>query len=573
MAAIRFLSGSKPGSIVELKSEVAILGRHPGCQVVIDNVAISRQHAKISQTDGQFVIEDLNSRNGTFLNGEPVRGKVPIKDRDRIRICDVHFRFHLEKPAADLHDSTYFNLKSKTPPPIDPAARTMSETGGPQHIESSSSIIRTLEAGPQREVRLDVQPEAKLRAILEITRAVSRELNVDLLLPKVLATLFKIFPQAEHGFVALVNAETGERETKAAQSRSGADPTAMAAWSATVVDRAIESGEAILTADALEDTRFRHSESVSELKIRSMMCAPLISQSGRAVGAIQLDTKDCSFEFSSDDLELLVAVAGQAAMAVEGARLHEELLNQRDLERDLQFATQVQLGFLPRERPKVPLYEFFDYYEPAMQVGGDYFDYVWLPDGRLAIAQGDVSGKGVPAALLMTRVYCATRYRLASERSAGDVLTQLNAEISAEGMGFRFITLVIAILDPRTHELVVANAGHLPPIYRGPDRQTQFIGQKSAGIPLGIDSDTRYQEERFTLPPDAAILFYTDGLTEAMNADEELFGRLRLAETMAAAPGTAEDMIQKVVLAVEAHSHAAALRDDMCLVAMRRLAE
>ena len=142
------------------------------------------------------------------------------------------------------------------------------------------------------------------------------------------------------------------------------------------------------------------------------MCAPLVPQPGEALGAIQIDSLDHTLPFTDDDLEVLVSVASQAALALENAQLHTAAIRQRDFDRDLEFATQVQLGFLPSERPHLEGYEFHDFYEAAQRVGGDFFDYVQLPDGRLAVTVGDVAGKGLPAALLMARIYSDTRYEL-----------------------------------------------------------------------------------------------------------------------------------------------------------------
>src|SRR5258708_16756186 len=155
------------------------------------------------------------------------------------------------------------------------------------------------------------------------------------------------------------------------------------------------------------------------------MCAPLVAQSGESLGAIQIDSIDNSTPFAEDDLEVLLSVAAQATLSLENAQLHAAALKQRDYERDLEFATQVQLGFLPNERPHVAGYEFFDFYEAAQRVGGDFFDYVSLPDGRVAVTIGDVAGKGMPAALLMARIYAATRYELLAKPTPPPSLTIL----------------------------------------------------------------------------------------------------------------------------------------------------
>ena len=268
---------------------------------------------------------------------------------------------------------------------------------------------------------------------------------------------------------------------------------------------------------------------------------------------------------------MLVSVGAQASLAIENARLHEDLLQRSDIERELRFATQVQLGFLPDHRPSPPSYEFFDYYEPARRVGGDYFDYINLPDGRIAIGLADVAGKGIPAALLMARLYSAVRFHLFTQTTAGKVLSALNEEIHSQGMGHRFVTFVLLMLNPVTHELVIANAGHLPPIVRSPQGKAVSIGRKESGMPLGIRPNQEYGELPLKMEPGMALTVYTDGITEAMNAASDLFGRARLEQLIAANATSAEQLVKTIVTDVDRFCGHRPQRDDMCVVCLRRL--
>ena len=157
------------------------------------------------------------------------------------------------------------------------------------------------------------------------------------------------------------------------------------------------SKEAILSADAATDARFDMAESIVDFHIRSMMCAPLVDRDGQSLGVIQIDTLDPRNRFQQDDLDVLVSVACQAAFAVENAQLHEAAMRDQALRRELAMAHEVQRGFLPSAAPRIPEYEFFEFYEPANQLGGDYYDYIELPGGRLAVVVADVSGKGISA--------------------------------------------------------------------------------------------------------------------------------------------------------------------------------
>src|SRR5262249_4495613 len=156
-----------------------------------------------------------------------------------------------------------------------------------------------------------------------------------------------------------------------------------------------------LSEDASSDASLGPAASIAEFKIRSVMCVPLATSDGKALGAIQLDTQEKAKKFVTDDLNLLAIVANLAAVAIEKARLHEDLLVRETEQKEIELARKVQLGFLPQNLPEVPGYEFYSHYSPAQTVGGDYYDFVLLPGGRVGIVLGDVAGKGVPAALLV----------------------------------------------------------------------------------------------------------------------------------------------------------------------------
>ena len=168
--------------------------------------------------------------------------------------------------------------------------------------------------------------------------------------------------------------------------------------------KCLDELKSYLSEDASSDPDVNAAQSIAEFKIRSVMCVPLATPDGKPLGVIQLDSQDRTKKFSQDDLKLLICVANQASIAIENARLHETILVQQKLEEENKAATKVQLGFLPQSFPILPGYEFFAHYTAARTVGGDYYDFIPLPDGQLAVLLGDVSGKGVPAALLMARL-------------------------------------------------------------------------------------------------------------------------------------------------------------------------
>jgi serine phosphatase RsbU (regulator of sigma subunit) len=369
----------------------------------------------------------------------------------------------------------------------------------------------------------------------------------------------------------LKDTDSGELQVKATKVRNERDDLQRVRLSTTILREAMSKGRALLSADAAHDGRFDQSESVANLRIRSLMCAPLVNQEGDALGAIQVDTLDMRQQFLQEDLDVLASVAAQAGMAVENACLHTATMRQRDLERELEFATQVQLGFLPTERPRLDGYEFYDFYEAAYRVGGDFFDYVVLPGGQVAIGLGDVAGKGIPAALLMARLYSSARYELLTKPTVASALSGLNVDVSMGGLGHRFVTLVFAILDPQTHRLTLSNAGHIPPLLRNSRGQVTKIAAEEAGLPLGIDPEIVYGQCEITLEPGDTLVLLTDGVTEAMNPQNEIYGMTRLTKFLETAPADADALGEALVEDVERFSEGRAQRDDICLICFRRL--
>jgi serine phosphatase RsbU (regulator of sigma subunit) len=305
-----------------------------------------------------------------------------------------------------------------------------------------------------------------------------------------------------------------------------------------------------------------------------------MDQKQRPLGIIQLDTRDGRGRFEQDDLDLLAAVASQISVAVQNAQLHQDLLKQRELEQELQFARQVMQALLPERPGVVPGYEFWDFYEPARHLGGDYYGFIPLRDPRelgrahpekWAIAVGDVVGKGLPAALLTARLSAEIRLFLQTETDPEVVVSRLNRQLNENGVLDMYITFLIAILDITTHRLRVVNAGHPYPLIRRHDGTVEPFGKGESGLPLAIQGDWEYRTCATTLEPGDMVILYTDGVTDALNAHGTGFGepalRKILAKTSASPSATGDLLIKEVQSHVAGHTQF----DDITMVAFGRL--
>lgn len=572
MAVLVKINGNPPGQLIELKEAETVIGRLPECTVVLDQQGVSRKHAFVRRVGDEFVLFDESSRNRTFLNETmvPLKENLPLRQGDRIRICDVEMVFYQTLPTE-----------------LAPEHRDEIEVteGG------DDSSMQTLDASRSSLVASMVKPEVKLKAILDITRNLTSSLEVDVVAPKILDSLLETFPQAERAFLILLKEGEGRTAIRKAYHklrpyrRPGTSPgrpvlgrpggeEARLSISTTILRTVVEGKKAVVSQDAGNDSNLPTSASIADLRIRSFMCAPLLTPDGTALGILQLDTTDRK-QFVQDDLDLLVAVAGQASIAVQNAAMHESLISRERIERDLRLAEQVQRRFIPQTVPKVPGYEFYAHYQAAFEVGGDYYDFAPLPGNRLAIAVGDVAGKGVAAALMMAKFSGDTRYCILTENEPGPAADALNSLLYEAGLEERFITLCLGVLDIEAHRFTFCSAGHLPVFVRRANGELHTYGADISGFPLGILPTSNYKQGQIDLAPGDVVVLYSDGATDGRNKQDELYDTSenpRLRNRIQATAGPPEVMGKSIVQDVREFSAGNYQADDITIVCFGPLA-
>lgn len=289
------------------------------------------------------------------------------------------------------------------------------------------------------------------------------------------------------------------------------------------------------TTSGVVDIRQLDLESPTLTQLREagvVLVVPLMSQ-GELIGMINLGSRLSEQEYSTDDRKLLNDLATQAAPAVRVAQLvrqqHAEAMERGRMEQELKVAGIIQQTLLPKELPQIEGYDVTAYYQPAREVGGDFYEFIYLEDGRVAFIIGDVTDKGVPAALVMATT--RTLLRAAAERltSPGAVLERVNDLLEPDIPARMFVTCLYALLDPESGRLLFANAGHDLPYRAGPEGTTELHAR---GMPLGLMSGMSYEEKEIQLNPGDTVLFYSDGLAEAHAPDGEMFGFPRVKALM-----------------------------------------
>jgi serine phosphatase RsbU (regulator of sigma subunit)/pSer/pThr/pTyr-binding forkhead associated (FHA) protein len=545
--------GSATGEQHPLGNEPLIIGRSPDkCRVVLPANAVSREHARIVPAGGKYYVEDLQSRNKTYVNNKVVDGRWPnpLKNGDNIKICDFLFAYQDESKAGGISD--------------------------PDEEEEASNT--TVEATFNRSSPKDfiqLQPQDKLRALIEMTTALTKTLDLEALLPQIADELFKVFKQADRCFIIQLDDDNRLRPVVTKVRRQGMGNER---FSKTIVRRCLETLTSYLSEDATSDSDVSAAQSIAEFKIRSVMCVPLATQDGKPLGVIQLDSQDRTKKFSQEDVRFLICVANSASIAIENARMHETILQQQKLEEENRAASKVQRGFLPQSFPLVPGYEFFAHYTAARTVGGDYYDFIPRPDGKLAVLLGDVSGKGVPAALLMARLSGEARVSVLTQPDVASAVTHLNNQLMQANLEDRYVTLSAAVIDPTSNRIELVSAGHLSPwVYRRATKKLEKVFDKDTGdFPIGWVPGHKYTAFPVELGPGDSLLVYTDGIEDAQPASGQRFtedGVCRSVAALRESPDvtTARELGARIVQAVHTHVGNHPQFDDIALVCFGRM--
>jgi len=545
----------------ELKEGKNLIGRHPDCPIEIANPTVSGRHAVIHAEGGEFVLQDVGSSNGTFVNQQRIEGRVTLKHDDAVRFGESQARFH--DPAAQPPPT------AEPAPVVDVQPRPGLDAGQVNIDEALTATITGEVARSGRFGVLDVNPEAKLKAVLEISNGLAGTLDLAALLPKILDSLFSIFKHADRGCILLKDEQTDEMVPHAMRHRRK-DEDSSVRLSRTIVSKVLSEKAGILSADAATDDEFSESESIADLKIRSMMCVPLLGLDGEALGILSIDSQNPLGQFSRDDLDILMTVAGQAALAYENARLVQVYADKQKQDAELDLARGVQRALLPTELPTAEGYQFFASYDAARAVGGDMYDCFELPDGKICLSFGDVAGKGVPGALIMSRMASCVQATVRHVHDVVEAISAINDHMCDSEVEGRFVTYVLCIVDTRNHEVVLSNAGHASPIMRRANGSVEQFDQEIAGPPIAVAEGYPYEAETRKLEPGDMILITTDGVEEAMNPEGDLFTAERVLELVKDGPAEAEALGKHLLADVRRHASGRAQSDDITIMTFGR---
>jgi sigma-B regulation protein RsbU (phosphoserine phosphatase) len=409
----------------------------------------------------------------------------------------------------------------------------------------------------------------RLALLYRLSQTFNSSLDLDEVLKRVMDEVITA-TRAERGFVMLREADDQLvfRVARGMDQQIIDEPQFQV--SRSVVARAAREGQPILASDAQTDDRFSMRQSVMNLRLRSVLCVPLMIKE-QVSGVVYVDNRLHSGIFTQADLDLLTAIASSAAVAIENARLYQVAVDKGRLERELQMAREVQASLLPRETPGIPGWEFVARWRPAREVAGDYYDFIACDQGQLGLVIADVTDKGMPAALFMALTRSIVRASVASASSPAAGIARANRLICDDSTRGMFVTLFYALLNPAVRELTYVNAGHNPPLLCRAGRD-QPMELTLTGLPLGIEVDASYEQHTLRLVPGDFVLFYTDGVTDAMNAAGQDFGIGRLQRVvMEQCSSSAADILEALERALDSFTASTAPFDDVAIMVVRCL--
>ncbi|HXF59600.1 MAG TPA: GAF domain-containing SpoIIE family protein phosphatase, partial [Candidatus Saccharimonadales bacterium] len=338
--------------------------------------------------------------------------------------------------------------------------------------------------------------------------------------------------------------------------------------SRSIARRAIEDRTAILTSDAQSDERFKEQQSVIRQRINSAMCVPLWHED-EVLGVLYVDNVAAPVPYEHTDLLILTHIGHLAAVKILETKSFEELQLKRQMEEELKRAASLQQSLLPAEPLLAPPYRIAGKNIPSSDVGGDYFDFIEGETGVLTIGLGDVAGKGMPAALLMTNLHASVRAHVESQQPLPLVMARLNRSIHQAVRGERFITLVLITIDRGTGEFRYVNAGHNPPflVHDSGEIEKLSVG----GLLLGMFPEAVYESASLRLEAGDVLVLYSDGVTEAMNEGSDEYGEERLAEFLTKnRTMDPEHLVELLIRTVHEFSKDGKPGDDVTVAVIRR---
>lgn len=486
---------------IQLQGERVTLGRSSTTELCFaDDAGLSRQHLAFERDGDDWNIRDLGSKNGTLLNSARLNGAVRLKAGDRVAAGHLVMVYDDPAEKALAAGVTFVQSVEAEMPTSSTVVVDLKKLLGGKTVDTTALQMRAL-------IKAGEELGSQKKSLPELFQLIL-DLSIDAV-------------GAERGVLMTLenNEELVVRAAKGSAFRI----------SATVRDRVVKTRLSVLVRDTMLDEAFRERQSIIGQSVRTLMAVPLQTKD-RTIGLIYVDSPSIARVFKEDDLNLLTVMANTAATRIEHERLAEIEHQERIMARDLEQAADIQRRFLPAQAPAVPGLDLAGHNAPCRTVGGDYYDFFPYENGRVGMVLGDVSGKGMPASLLMMSLQARVQVLIDEPEDLGAVMTRINRLTATNCPSNRFITFFMCVVNGSTGELVFSNAGHNPPLVMRADGNSEWLD--AGGCVLGVMPMMKYDEARNCLGVGDVLVIFSDGVTDALNPQGDEFGETRLEATV-----------------------------------------
>ena len=528
-----------------LQGSTVSIGRASECSIPIKDRYLSRRHAEIIAIDGSWILKDLGSANGTYLNGTRVERDQPLKPGDRIRLGDTEILFETPESNTDRM------LAVKE-----------------QHISATIAIpIHDIDHDKPTGERADSgDAVARLQTLNLLARELIEDRPMDELFGFIVDGVMKHLKPSRAAIALL--APDGRSFSKVEVRRQDESDDSELTISHTVLAEVVEEKKALAFVDIAADEKLSRAQSIIMQGIHSILCAP-VAIGQNVVGVLYVDYLFTQRSISEDDVRLVAQIARFAAIKLETTRLREEAIQKRIMDEELRTASTIQRRLLPPAPTGIEGYTFIGNNQPCRTVSGDYYDFVVRPHGKVYFVIADVSGKGVTAGLMMAGLQVAFRIFAKSDPDPVTFATQLNSALKENLPRSKFVTLFLGRLDIASGEIEWVNAGHTPPLWIRADGVEEMT---ESDILLGVVTKADFRVRTMQLERGDALVLFTDGVSEAQNSEGNELGVGVLARALSDLHGSNADTIGYAVAAtvIEHVGDSEALGDDVTMVVISR---
>ncbi len=524
-----------------LVGEAISIGRASDCSIPIKDRYLSRKHAEIIAAGNTWILKDLGSANGTYLNGSRVERDEQLKTGDRIRLGDTEIVFETSDRSTDRFIAVADNTNASPTIAI------------PVHDISDAP---------------ESQDVARLHTLTQLARELIEDRPMDELFGFIVDRVMEHL-HPSRAAIALLGHD-GRSFTKVEVRRQDESDASELKISHTLLAEVVEEKKALAFVDVGADEKLRTAQSIIMQGIHSILCAPLMIGNS-VVGVLYVDFLFTQRSIAEDDVRLIAQIGRFAATKLETTRLREEAIQKRIMDEELKTASGIQRRLLPAAPDGIDGFTFVGRNQPCRTVSGDYYDFAIRPDGKVYFVIGDVSGKGVTAGLMMAGLQVAFRIFSKSDPDPATLVTQLNVALKENLPQSKFVTLFLGRLDTTNGKIEYVNAGHTPPLLLS---NSGAVELNESDLLLGVIARAEFTNRELQLAPGDSLVLFTDGVTEARDADGNDLGSNIIGNALVKLHGSDADTLSRAVneTVLNHVGDAENLDDDVTLLIVSRAA-